>query len=77
MLKKRFKDFFKKSLASLKFIKYIIKDIKVKKNPVNFVLNIVLYTKNININNTKYVRILLAYKYIDNVLKRDFLRLIK
>ena len=77
MLEERFKDSPGKSLASLESIKYSIRDVRARKDPADFVSNIVLHTKSAGINDTKYARILLAYEHIDGALRRDLPRPIK
>ena len=48
-LKIKFRDSSKKSLILLKAIRYIIKNARNKKNSINYVFNIVLNNKNVNI----------------------------
>ena len=48
-LKIRFRDFFKKLLILFKFIRYIIKDIRNKRDSSNYIFNIILNNKNVGI----------------------------
>ena len=73
-MKIRFYDSSEKSLILLKTIRYIIKNARNKKNFINYIFNIVFNDKNINIIIIDIAQILLAYKHMNDELKRDLFK---
>ena len=76
-MKTRFRDSLGKSLILLKTIRYIIKNTRNKKDFINYVFNIVLNDKNVDIVIIDITQVLFAYEHINNELKRDLFKFTK
>ena len=76
-MKIKFYNSFGKSLILLKAIRYTIKNVRNKKNFIDYVFSIVLNDKNVNIIIIDVAQILFAYKHINDELKRDLVKFTK
>ena len=71
MLEERFKDSLRRSLMFLEKVKYIINDVRQRRDFADYVNFIILNSKNININNTEATQVFIAFNHINAVLRRD------
>ena len=72
-LEDRFKDLPSKLLSLLEQVRYTIRDIRNRKDPIDYINTIVLNAKNARIATTEAAQVLMIYKYIDAKLRRDLL----
>ena len=70
----RFRDSPSRLLLIVEAIRYIVKDVRVKKDPVDYITSILVYSKNTNLAPTELLQVLLTYKYMDGKLRRDLSR---
>ena len=73
-LEARFRDSPGKSLSVLESVRYGIKEVRARKDPVDFMTTIILNGQNSGIATTDAAQVLLAYEHIDGVLRRDLPR---
>ena len=55
----------------MKIIHYIIKNIRIKKKLINYIINIFIYNKNVDLIIIEIKQILLIYKYMNKKFRRD------
>ena len=68
-LEARFRDSPGKSLATLKAIRYSVKDARARRDPAEYVSTIVLHAKDAGIATTEAAQMLLAYEHMDGELR--------
>ena len=70
-MKARFRDSPDKSLSIMKAIRYTIKDVRARKDPTDYVTNILIHSKNADLAPTKTGQVLLTYEHMNEKLRHD------
>lgn len=73
-MKTRFRDSFNKLLSIIKIIRYTIKNVRIKKNSIDYIINIFIHSKNIELTIIETIQILLIYKHINIKFRRDLFK---
>ncbi len=73
-LEGRFRESPGKSLAALEAVRYTLKDARSRRDPAEYVSNIVLNAKNAGMATTEAAQVRLAYEHMDGELRRDLPR---
>ena len=67
-LETRFRDPPSRALAMLESLRYTINDVRRRKDPINYIQNVVLHRKNAEIATDDRSQVLLAYEHMDGEL---------